>query len=298
MASKFYSWHHNSAIHYHRRGMGDPLLLIHNIYPGASYEEFERNIDELSRHFTVFAIDLIGFGQSSAPRIKYRAKDYVELIFDFLREEIGGPAHVMAAGLSCSYVTEVAAWRANLFKKLVFICPRSEPTGMDAPRWLAPMRRFLLATPPMGGGFYQTMAGEGEIALFLATCFHNPKNITAARVRRLVGNAALPGSIGPYASLITGYLDHDLLASLPRVNAPVLLVWGRQAKPTPVEHSVRLAAVAQRCRLEVIESAGSWVHAEQSARVNAIVVDYLEDRLASEAAEESIRRAMIGGVRK
>ena len=38
MASRYYTWHHGQ-IHYQKRGMGDPLVLVHNIYPGASHEE-------------------------------------------------------------------------------------------------------------------------------------------------------------------------------------------------------------------------------------------------------------------
>ena len=88
MASKYYSWHHGE-IHYQKKGMGDPLVLVHNVYPGASHEEFSRNVDELARHFTVYAIDLLGFGGSDAPRMKYVADLYVELLFDFLRKRWG-----------------------------------------------------------------------------------------------------------------------------------------------------------------------------------------------------------------
>lgn len=282
MASHYYAWHHGE-IHYQRRGLGDPLVLVHNVYPGASYAEYERNIDALSRRFTVYAIDLLGFGDSDAPRIKYTAEMYVELIFDFLREEVGEPAHVMASGLSCAYVTEVAAWRANLFKKLVFLCPRSEPTGLDVPRWVAPLQHLMLSTPTVASGYYETMTGRHEMTEFLKNSFHNPKNVTADLVDRLYDNARRKGAIHPFASLITGYLDSHLLAKLPQVTTPILLVWGRQARPTPVEHSVRLVAVAQNSRLEVVENAGAWVHAEQSAAVNRLVVEYLEredDRIA------------------
>src|SRR4051812_10485876 len=110
MASHYYSWHHGN-VHYQKRGMGDPLLLVHNVYPGASREEYWRNLDELARHFTVYAIDLLGFGESDAPRLKFTSNTYVELIFDFLREEVAEPAHCVSAGLSSAYVTEVAAWR-------------------------------------------------------------------------------------------------------------------------------------------------------------------------------------------
>jgi pimeloyl-ACP methyl ester carboxylesterase len=287
MASKYYSWHHGD-VHYHRRGMGDPLVLVHNVYPGASLEEYEHNIDELARHFTVYALDLIGFGGSAAPRMKYTANLYTELIFDFLREEVGRPAHVVSSGLTCAYVTEVAAWRSNLFDKLVFLCPRSEPTGLDIPRWVAPIRHFMLSTPAVASGYYETMTGRYELTAFLQNCFHNPKHVTPELVERLHDNAREGGSMYPYASLLTGYLDCHLLSSLPKVRNPVLLVWGRQARPTPVEHSVRLLAMARDSHLEVVENAGAWVHHEQSAAVNKLIVRYLHGEIAttrSRAAE-------------
>jgi pimeloyl-ACP methyl ester carboxylesterase len=278
MASHFYPWHHGN-VHYVKKGMGDPIVLVHNIYPGADHQEFEHNVNELARHFTVYAIDLLGFGQSDAPRLKYTADLYVELIADFLREEVGQSAAVVSAGLSCAYVTDVAAWRPELFTRLVFVCPRSEPTGMDSPRWFAPLRHFFLTTPPLGSGFYQTMAGEAELSLFLRNCFYQSKHVTAELIERLRDNARRPGTIHPYASLITGYLDKHLLGALPRVETPILLVWGRHARPTPVEHSVRLVAVARNSRLELIENAGAWPHYEQSAQVNKLIQDYLEGDL-------------------
>jgi pimeloyl-ACP methyl ester carboxylesterase len=284
MASHYYAWHHGN-IHYVKKGMGDPVLLIHNIYPGADHHEFEHNINELARHFTVYAIDLLGFGQSDAPRLKYTADLYVELIFDFLREEVGHPAAVISAGLSCAYVTEVAAWRPNLFSRLVFICPRSEPTGLDSPRWFAPVRRFFLTTPPLGSGFYETMAGDAELSIFLRNCFYRSKHVTPELVERLRENSRRPGTIHPYASLVTGYLDKNLLAILPRVQTSILLVWGRHAQPTPVEHSVRLLAIARHSRLEVIEHAGAWPHYEQSAVVNKLLEDYLQGDLPQDPAE-------------
>ena len=285
MASKYYPWHHGQ-VHYARRGMGDPLVLVHNVYPGASREEFDRNVSELARHFTVYALDLLGFGESDAPRLKYTANTYTELIFDFLREEVAAPAHVVSSGLTCAYVSEVAAWRSNLFEKLVFLCPRSEPTGLDIPRWVAPIRHFMLSTPAVANGHYDAVTGRHELTQYLRNSFHNPRCVTPELVERLYENARRPGAMYPYASLLTGYLDCHLLSSLPKVTNPILLIWGRQARPTPVEHSVRLIAVARNSHLEVVENAGAWVHDEQSAAVNRLIVQYLHDELpAAKAAE-------------
>jgi pimeloyl-ACP methyl ester carboxylesterase len=284
MASHHNPWQHGN-VHYIKKGLGDPVVLIHNVYPGADHRDFEHNVNELARHFTVYAPDLLGFGRSDAPRLKYTADTYVELITDFLRDVVAEPAAVLTAGLTCSYLTEVAAAHPELFTRLVFVCPRSEPTGLDSPAWFAPVRHFFLTTPPLGGGYYETMAGEVELNLFLRQVFYHPKHVTDDLIARLHANANQPGAVFPYASLVTGYLDRPLLAALPRVRTPILLLWGRHARPTPVEHSVRLAALARYGRLEVIEDAGAWPHYEQSAAVNRLIESYLHGTLPDARAE-------------
>jgi pimeloyl-ACP methyl ester carboxylesterase len=291
MASHFYAWHHGN-VHYVKKGLGDPILLVHNIYPGADHQEFEHNISELARHFTVYAIDLLGFGQSDAPRLKYTANLYIQLISDFLREVVSAPAAVISAGLSCSYVTDVASRRPELFTQLVFVCPRSEPTGLDSPRWFAPLRRLFLTTPPLGSGFLETMAGDVELGMFLRSCFYQPRHVTPEMIERLCENARRAGTIHSYAALVTGYLDKNLLELLPRVQTPILLIWGRHAHPTPVEHSVRLLAVTQRSRLEVIDEAGAWPHFEQSAIVNRLIGQYLKGELPMDGDTDGPQQAI------
>ena len=50
---------------------------------------------------------------------------------------------------------------------------------------------------------------------------------------------------------------------------------------TTAQIEARLAELLAPSRLEVIEQAGAWPHAEQSAKVNQLIVDYL--RSADEA---------------
>src|SRR5204862_7525219 len=126
-----------------------------------------------------------------------------------------------------------------------------------------------------------------DIAAFLHGCFFHSELVTPELIERLPDSARRPGTIHPYASLLTGCLDRNLLASLPRVETPLLLVWGRQAKPTPVEHSVRLVAVARNSRLQVIENSGAWPHHEQSATVNRLIEEFIK----SEAVPAGVPQA-------
>jgi len=279
MASHYYVWRKHN-VHYQKRGLGDPILLVHNIYPGASHEEFYRNVDALARRHTVYAIDLLGFGDSDAPRRRYTAKLYIDLIQDFCRDVIGQRTHALSAGLSCAYISQAAAEDVCLFDRIIFVCPRSEPTGLDLPRWAAPIRHFMLTAPAIGQGFYETVCSSYAMRQYLDNCFYNPRAVTRELVERLRYNAAREGSIHAYAGLLVGYLDCPLLQSLPKVISHILLIWGRHARPTPVEHSVRLVALARHCNLRIVEQAGAWVHDEQSAQVDRLVDQFLAGEMA------------------
>src|SRR5829696_6168921 len=94
-----YRWR-GGDLAYSVAGEGEPLLLVHGIYAGASSFEFRKNFGELSRSFRVYALDLLGCGLSERPRRRYVQEDVSSQIEDFVREEIGGPAHLVASSLS------------------------------------------------------------------------------------------------------------------------------------------------------------------------------------------------------
>jgi pimeloyl-ACP methyl ester carboxylesterase len=56
-----------------------------------------------------------------------------------------------------------------------------------------------------------------------------------------------------YATMMSMLDTRPLIASVPRVTAPALIVWGRADRQTPVEHGRRLARELRGARFEVIE---------------------------------------------
>src|SRR5579859_8093315 len=53
----YYPWT-QGAVRYTVKGRGEPLALIHGIYPGASSFEYRKIFDRLSERYRVFALDL------------------------------------------------------------------------------------------------------------------------------------------------------------------------------------------------------------------------------------------------
>ena len=215
--------------------MGDPLVLIHNVYPGASHEEYERNIGELSRHFTVYAPDLLGFGASDAPRIKYNAQTYIELIFDFLREVVAQPASVVASGLTCAYVTEVAAWLKEPVRQAHLHLPAQRA---DGPGFAAMVCAHPPLLPEHAAAGQRLLRDDRQRA---RTATLSPRVLPQRPRRHGRTGAATGGERGPaWLNLclcqpdhrVSGLVAAGLAATRPRV--PILLIWGRQGRvPRP-----------------------------------------------------------------
>lgn len=89
---RHYRWK-GEELAYSVAGEGEPLLLVHGIYAGASSFEFRENFAELAKSFRVYAPDLLGCGLSDGPRHRYEPEDVTSRIEDFVREEIRALAH-------------------------------------------------------------------------------------------------------------------------------------------------------------------------------------------------------------
>jgi pimeloyl-ACP methyl ester carboxylesterase len=296
MASKYYQWG-DARIHYRQSGMGDPIVLVHGLYPGASSEEFDRNIRTLSRNFRVFAIDLLGFGLSDAPRIRYRAGLYPLLLCDFIQDVIGAPASVVAAGASCPFVAALAADEPELVSKLVLISPESAPTRRRRAQWLwiagREVVRNILLFPPLHLVFQEVMAGEWEIREMLRRSFREPKLIGADIVGRLSELARMPGVLDAYASLEVGLLSLPFEPALSHIAAPALFISGACVTRDAADQIEKLSHLAPKGRLAQIESAAGWAHYEMPSSTNRVITSFLETETASEISpphEISARR--------
>src|SRR5215217_4975148 len=92
------------ALAYSVAGEGEPLLLVHGVYAGASSFEFRKKYRELSKSFRVYALDLLGCGLSERPERRYEPEDVASQVEDFVREEIRDSAHLVASSLAAARV--------------------------------------------------------------------------------------------------------------------------------------------------------------------------------------------------
>ncbi len=75
----------NQKIYYEKHGNGTPLIMIHG--NGEDHTIFQKAVEKLKNHFTVFVMDSRGHGQSSKAN-SFHYSDMAEDVYCFIKEII------------------------------------------------------------------------------------------------------------------------------------------------------------------------------------------------------------------
>lgn len=246
-------------IAYTELGDGDDedLLLLHGISAGASNHEFYRVADRLAEQYHVIAPDLPAFGHSDRPPLLYSASLYETFVGDAIADLCEDDPVVVASSLTGSYAASAAADAA--VDRLVLICPTDETTG-EQRVWV----RGLLRSPLLGEALFNCLVSKPALRYFNTEhAYDDPANLTPAVVEYEWQSAHQPGARFAPASFVAGFLDPEasLAEHLAGVDAPVTLVWGRNADLPPLSTGRSIAEAADT-GLVVVDRAKLLPHVE------------------------------------
>src|SRR5882724_5012466 len=240
----FFRWKHGRVFYKTSGGenSGRPLVFIHGVGAGSSSFMWRKNFDELARDFTVYALDLLGFGFSEKPgSAPYSAELYVELITDFIREVSGYPVNVIASSLGAAYVVRVADEHPELIRSLILNAPAGADAFRSKPGVAGAAFYGLLQSPVLGTSFYNVMASERSIRDYgRKQVFYDHRRVTDRFVEHLYATSHQAGAQHAMAAFVAGYLNTDMRRAFARLAQPSILVWGKQDLTTPVENAVAL----------------------------------------------------------
>lgn len=284
---RVYRWRgYNIAYVVRGHGAADrpPLLFVHSIHAAAWNAEWRHNVaalaggtddGEFEDGYTCFAIDLLGFGASERPPIRYQAQLYIDLIRDFLADVVGEPAVVIGSSLGGTYAVAVAAAFPQLVRAVVAVGPAgvtrlAEPGGMlnDAVQGL-----FRSNVP--GTALFSALVSRASIGFFLKDIYADPKAMTAETLELYRVTAAQPNARFAPAAFVGMSLNRDIRQALPALEVPFLLLWGREATQTPFREAAGVHALVPDAPFVTLPG-GDLPHDEHPAAFNQALAEFLE----------------------
>lgn len=267
----------NGKIRYVTAGEGKPLLLLHGLYQGASVLEWKNSIESLSRHYRVYAIDLLGFGASAKPKMSYSAYLYTSLINNFIEDVIGEKTCVIANGNSAAFAVVAQSFKPDNFEKLMLI----NPTGIGSTDVFSQASDFygkLFANMPIIGTLFYLMAtSRASLQYFLrADCFSDNCELKDETLEKMHYYAHMGGSNSKYplASLMSKYLNVSIEAKIKNIDIPVHVIWGTNCETNPIENSYIMEKINPDVKFSYLDDGKLLPHVEFAEQFDDICFDF------------------------
>lgn len=225
----FFHWRLGD-IYYTKTGTGKPLLLIHDLDSAASSYEWHKVIPNLSKKYTVYALDLLGCGQSEKPYLTYTNYLYVQLISDFIKSEIGHRTDVISSGGSESFVIMACSNSPDLFDRFMLVNPNSINTCSQLPGPYSRYYKLLLDFPIIGTLLYHIATSKSSIKHAFSDLYYaNPKAVKQSIIDTYYESAHLgfsPKSI--YACVRCNYTKCNITNALKKIDNSIYLIGGEK----------------------------------------------------------------------
>lgn len=256
-----------------------PLIFIHGFGGGSSSYEWAKVYPAFTATHTVYAPDLIGWGDSQHPDHQYRIKDYLDHLTELLDHfSPGQPAIVIASSLTAAFLVRVAIAHPQKFRGLIL----SHPTGLSdfETDYASTLLAQIASQPGIDQWFYQLgiATALGVRSFMEQRQFAQPERITPEMVHTYTRVAQLDGAEIAALAFVRGDLCFDLSRYLPDLTTPKFLVWGEKAQLTPVaiaHRFVRLNAQAIQS-LQVLPDVGLTPQLEQPAVMIGLIRKYIQ----------------------
>jgi pimeloyl-ACP methyl ester carboxylesterase len=249
-------------IAYERAGAGPPLVLLHG-FVGDGPATWRRQIDELSRDFTVVAWDAPGAGQSSDPPELWGMAGYADCLAAFLRAIGVSRAHV--AGLSSGGGLALALYDRN-------------PA--------VPVTLTLAAAYAGWTGSLPSDAADERLRQALRLSELRPSDLVDALLPSMFSSRVAPEDASAFEAAMRAFhpvgframaraAHENLRRVLPNVSVPTLVIHGDEDQRAPNYVAEDLRASIPTARLVTLPGVGHVCNVDAPQQFNDEVRGFL-----------------------
>jgi pimeloyl-ACP methyl ester carboxylesterase len=230
-----------------------------------------------TERYTLYMLDLKGFGDSSKPRDnRYSVEEQADLVTSFLKgmclEQVILTGHSLGGAISLLVaINAMKAKEVGLVSRLVII---------DGAAYPQPLPRFMkkLSRPLLGWCILHLLPVRFLVTFTLDSVYFRSETITEERIHRYVRFYDRPG-IGYVMQQTVRELVPERYGSFasfyPSLNIPALLIWGEYDRVIRRQIGERLKNDLPDSRLLVIPECGHNPHEEEPAATYAAIDDFL-----------------------
>ena len=269
-------------------GEGLPVVLIHGF--GASIGHWRKNIPALvAAGHRVYAIDLLGFGDSDKPDINYTLEFWVKLLHDFWKTHVQKPAVFVGNSIGALMaLMTLTTYPDTAAGGILLNCAGSlnhRPEDLPGPLRVVMGTFSKLVSSNLTGPFlFNRVRTKGRIRGSLKQVYGNREAITPELIDILHSPACHPGAQRVFASILTAPPGPRPSELLPHITQPLLVLWGEKDPWTPISAAGIYQALAadpdQNVTFQAIANTGHCPHDERPDIINPLIINWIAATLS------------------
>ncbi len=254
---------HEVNTSYLTSGSGPPVLLLHGA--GAGSVTWYPSLGTIAKNFTVFAPDIVGYGESDKPDAPYDKHYFSEWLKSFLSVLALPKVSIVGLSQGGAIALQFVIDYPDLVEKLVLV----NSGGLGAKPSLGAMAGMLW----MNCLPSQCASDFNEKYLLYNKNNRDPnhRDYSIEVLKSPSGKKAFTRGKGTAVSAIPQAL-------LCRIKKPTLILWGEEDKLFLVKHGEAAAELIPNAKLVRLPQAGHLCLMDQPKVFNTILCDYLLDR--------------------
>lgn len=212
-------------ISYSKQGEGEPLILLHGW--GQNKKTFHNVIRQMSEDYTVYALDLPGFGQSEMI-LPMNLDDYVRILRQFVQAHELEHIHL----LGHSFGGRIAIRYASLY----------------------PVEKLILVD---SAGIRTRLSIWKKVKIFFY------KFCKKLGIKLTMGSTDYRNATPMLKQTMNLIIHQDLTPELQTISCPTLLIWGADDVVTPLSQGQRMHELIRNSGFIVVPKCGHFPYLER-----------------------------------
>ncbi|MBF2029564.1 MAG: alpha/beta fold hydrolase [Oscillatoriales cyanobacterium C42_A2020_001] len=264
-------------------GSGCPLLLVHGF--GASIGHWRKNIPVLAgAGYKVYAIDLLGFGNAEKPPISYTVELWRDQLRDFWVAHINEPTVFVGnsiGGLLCLMVLadypEIAAGGV-LLNSAGGLNHRPEELPLPLRVMMGTFTK-VVSSDLVGPLLFNLIRQKPRLRRTLHQVYRDREAVTDELIDLIYEPSCDAGAQKVFASVLTAPPGPTPAELLPKIQVPLLVLWGEADPWTPIAGAsvYQTASPTHPITFVPIPNTGHCPHDENPDAVNPAIVNWLTE---------------------
>lgn len=271
------------------------VLLIHGF--GACKEHWRHNVEVLSQHRQVYALDLIGFGASAKPRSRlidepaeegwiYGIDGWAAQVKDFVCEHIQGTVQLVGNSIGGVVALQAARLLEEAEKPAVQVilidCAQralDDKRLAEQPllrRWGRPALKACVRQRWLTNTLFKSLTKPGFIRRVLLLAYPSGSNVDDELVNVLLHPALAKGASEAFRGFINLFDDRLAPDLLEYIHTPVSMLWGERDPWEPAEIAIQWKQFKTVKSVDILPGLGHCPHDENPELVNPLLATILK----------------------